>query len=256
MALVISTEYSNATAPDANYPQGSFKNSTTDTSRDGTPLEKAWPNDIYGFLQAILAAAAVTPSGAPDTALASDYLDGLTALFATAAQGALADTALQPSDLTAYLPYVGEVRMFAFQAPPAKWLACDLDPGRAVSRTTYAALFAVIGTTWGPGDGVNTFNLPPAGYFVRMFNSGATGLDASRVFGINGVEEDMIKAHAHDLGTSLHYPAVGGDTTVEQDQTGGGVTESGIGGTSGSSGGTETRPKNIPFLFAIYAGVE
>jgi microcystin-dependent protein len=40
---------------------------------------------------------------------------------------------------------------------PAGFLLCD---GSAISRTTYATLFGVIGTTWGGGDGVNTFNLP------------------------------------------------------------------------------------------------
>lgn len=40
---------------------------------------------------------------------------------------------------------------------PAHMLLCD---GRAVSRTTYSKLFAKIGTTWGAGDGVTTFNLP------------------------------------------------------------------------------------------------
>lgn len=37
------------------------------------------------------------------------------------------------------------------------WLPCD---GRALSRSVYAALFAAIGTTWGPGDGSTTFNIP------------------------------------------------------------------------------------------------
>jgi len=41
--------------------------------------------------------------------------------------------------------------------PPSGWLLCD---GSAVSRTTYADLFAVLGTTWGVGDGSTTFNLP------------------------------------------------------------------------------------------------
>ena len=40
------------------------------------------------------------------------------------------------------------------------WLNCD---GSAVSRTTYASLFAVIGTTFGSGDGTSTFNLPASG---------------------------------------------------------------------------------------------
>lgn len=40
---------------------------------------------------------------------------------------------------------------------PVGWLVCD---GRAVSRTTYAALFAMIGTSFGPGNGSTTFNIP------------------------------------------------------------------------------------------------
>lgn len=48
------------------------------------------------------------------------------------------------------LPYAGSTI-------PGGWLECD---GSAVSRTTYAALFAAIGTTWGVGDGSSTFNLP------------------------------------------------------------------------------------------------
>lgn len=47
-------------------------------------------------------------------------------------------------------PYVGA-------AAPTGWLLCN---GTAVSRTTYAALFAVIGTAYGAGDGSTTFNLP------------------------------------------------------------------------------------------------
>lgn len=45
----------------------------------------------------------------------------------------------------------------AFHDVPEGWLQCN---GAAVSRTTYAALFAVIGTKYGSGDGSNTFNLP------------------------------------------------------------------------------------------------
>ena len=45
----------------------------------------------------------------------------------------------------------------AFNNVPEGWLQCN---GAAVSRTTYAALFAVIGTRYGSGDGSTTFNLP------------------------------------------------------------------------------------------------
>lgn len=57
-----------------------------------------------------------------------------------------------------YLPaVVGAVVAFAGSTSPTGWLLCD---GSAVSRTDYAALFAVIGTTYGTGDGSTTFNLP------------------------------------------------------------------------------------------------
>lgn len=52
---------------------------------------------------------------------------------------------------------VGTVEMQAGGTVPTGWLVCN---GAAVSRTTYAALFAYIGTVWGVGDGSTTFNLP------------------------------------------------------------------------------------------------
>lgn len=51
----------------------------------------------------------------------------------------------------------GVVQAFAGRTTPQGWLLCD---GSAVSRTDYAALFAVIGTTYGAGNGSTTFNLP------------------------------------------------------------------------------------------------
>lgn len=52
---------------------------------------------------------------------------------------------------------IGTLKDFAGSTVPEGWLACD---GSAVSRTTYAALFNEIGTTWGIGDGSTTFNVP------------------------------------------------------------------------------------------------
>lgn len=62
---------------------------------------------------------------------------------------------------------VGAILPFGGTAVPSGYLACD---GAAVARTTYSALFAVVGTSFGPGDGSSTFNVPdmigrsPAGY--------------------------------------------------------------------------------------------
>lgn len=53
--------------------------------------------------------------------------------------------------------YAGFVSSFAGSTVPDGWLVCD---GSAISRTTYARLFAAIGTTYGAGDGSTTFNLP------------------------------------------------------------------------------------------------
>lgn len=51
----------------------------------------------------------------------------------------------------------GEIKWFSGSTTPAGYLACN---GAKVSRTTYANLFAVIGTKWGTGDGSTTFTLP------------------------------------------------------------------------------------------------
>ena len=52
---------------------------------------------------------------------------------------------------------IGGIIPFGSATAPTNWLVCD---GSAVSRTTYSELFAVIGTSYGAGDGSTTFNLP------------------------------------------------------------------------------------------------
>lgn len=52
---------------------------------------------------------------------------------------------------------IGKIDMYAGPNAPNGWLLCR---GQAVSRTAYSDLFAVIGTTYGAGDGSTTFNLP------------------------------------------------------------------------------------------------
>lgn len=66
----------------------------------------------------------------------------------------------------------GEVKAWMTSAVPSGYLECN---GAAVSRTTYAALFAVISTTYGAGDGSTTFNLPDyRGRFLRGWANGST----------------------------------------------------------------------------------
>lgn len=134
---------------------------------------------------------------------------------------------------------VGVISYTAASTPDAKHLECA---GQLLSRTTYAALFARIGTKYGVGDGVNTFNLPDArGEFIRNLDSGR-GVDSGRVYGT--YQEDMFKAHSHKQFTYYSYTATGSGYSFS------GVHASNSADTS-TVGGSETRPRNIAFLCQI-----
>lgn len=80
--------------------------------------------------------------------------------------------------------------------PPAGWLLCD---GAAVSRTTYAALFAVLGTSYGAGDGATTFNLPNKSGRSSMGSGTGSGLTARTRGTRFGTESEIapVQAHSH-----------------------------------------------------------
>jgi microcystin-dependent protein len=74
----------------------------------------------------------------------------------------------------------GSVIYVAMNTAPTGFLKAN---GAAVSRTTFAALFAAIGTTFGAGDGSTTFNVPDIrGEFMRGWDDGR-GIDSGRAFG-------------------------------------------------------------------------
>lgn len=81
MAIIPETEFPGKIIPgNASYPYGQARDITTPSDGTGTPLRASLVNDIFGFLQATLIKGGVTPSGAPDTAVASQYLQALIAL--------------------------------------------------------------------------------------------------------------------------------------------------------------------------------
>ncbi len=73
---------------------------------------------------------------------------------------------------------VGAIKPWTKSTAPAGYLLCN---GAAVSRSTYAELFAVVSTTYGSGDGSTTFNVPqlqgkmPQGYDGNTYNLAGTG---------------------------------------------------------------------------------
>jgi hypothetical protein len=77
MALIPGTRYPAQTDADGDYPHGKARNAGSYNDGTGTPLEKDWVNDLWGFLQALLRAARITPSGDPDDAGASQYLEAV-----------------------------------------------------------------------------------------------------------------------------------------------------------------------------------
>lgn len=72
----------------------------------------------------------------------------------------------------------GTVLDFGGSAAPTGWLLCY---GQAISRATYAPLFAAIGTTFGVGDGSTTFNLPDCRGRVHAGKDDMGGTAAARI---------------------------------------------------------------------------
>ena len=141
----------------------------------------------------------------------------------------------------------GTVAWFAGSSAPAGWLKAN---GAAISRTTYAALFAAIGTTYGAGDGRTTFNLPDLrGEFVRGWDDGRQ-VDSARVLGSR--QSDALQQHSHELpnDTDLLTASRGGAIGHGGANTRGTHTRP-LGNVTGARTAAETRPRNIALLGII-----
>ncbi|MBX3242385.1 MAG: tail fiber protein [Chitinophagaceae bacterium] len=98
----------------------------------------------------------------------------------------------------------GVIQSFAGSTAPTGYLMCN---GQAVSRTTYAGLFAAIGTTYGTGDGSTTFNLPDLRGRTAIGAGAGTGLSSRTLAATGGAEThtltvDQLPAHNHGGSTN------------------------------------------------------
>ncbi len=174
----------------------------------------------------------------------------------------------------------GSVHLMASTTPPSGYLKCN---GDLVSRTTYADLFAAIGTAFGAGDGSSTFQLPDLrGEFVRGWDD-SRGVDSGRNFATT--QSSQNKQHNHSTSSSSSIsPSSHNHVFPGDDQF---ANANGVGGwsnrTSGSfnydaksqsgngrvyltsdatlsvstsvtvnnDGGNEARPRNIAMMYVI-----
>ena len=173
-----------------------------------------------------------------------NYVDGVTSAIQTQIDG----IAAAPT---------GSVIQFAGSSAPSGYLKAN---GNAVSRTTYAALFAAIGTAYGTGDGSTTFNLPDLrGEFVRGLDDGR-GVDSGRAIG--SAQEDAFQGHWHGIENATNGQAGndgGGGAGSGNIRIDGApstpypyatyTTSDGVNGTPRTA--SETRPRNIALLYCI-----
>lgn len=191
-----------------------------------TEFSAAWCNGIQEELLSVIEAAAIAPSAGSNVQL-------------LAAINQLLTNASAPA---------GAVVFYAQSTAPTGWLKAN---GALISRTTYAALFSAIGTTYGAGDGATTFKLPDLrGEFLRGWDDGR-GVDAGRANA--SAQSDAMQGHKHTFGwvmvTSYDGGQFGRNFLVSgSNDTGGPITD-GTNGTPRTA--AETRPRNIAMLPCI-----
>jgi hypothetical protein len=139
----------------------------------------------------------------------------------------------------------GTVILYAANAAPTGYLKAN---GAVVSRSTYAALFSAIGTTFGAGDGSTTFGLPDLrGEFIRGWDDGR-GVDSGRAFG------SAQGQRANNLASVGYSTASVTGITVDENGAASSYIRTGSGsgfGINFANRGGETRSRNVALLACI-----
>lgn len=141
------------------------------------------------------------------------------------------------SDITSSSVPTGAVFWFPVASNPTGYLACN---GTAVSRTTYAALFALIGTTYGAGDGSTTFNLPNLARRTIIGEGGAgSGVIGNTVASVGGSETQAI------LFTNLPTSIPASNGVINTQSVASGVNTNVPGGAATWTTGSAVAPNNM-----------
>jgi microcystin-dependent protein len=191
----------------------------------------------------------------------------------------LATTAFVGAAVSVGMP-TGAVIPYAGSAAPTGWLLCD-GGSSGISRTTYAALFAVIGTTYGSGDGSTTFNVPDLRGRVPAGKDNMGGIAANRlsasVSGVTGTtlgasggsqsltshnhlqnshnhdqaqHSHTVPAHNHGQSNHVHGNSLTGTTTFAAD----GHTHAGQGSLHAAIGATNSDTARVGYIAGgVYA---
>lgn len=197
----------------------------------------------------VVRAAGIEPDRIDDTQL----LQAINTLISGGGSGSGGNTVIAGSE-------IGSVSAFAMPTPPKGWLVCD---GSEVSRTDYADLYAAIGTVWGDGDQISTFNLPDLrGEFLRGLDAGR-GVDVDRVFASSQQDQmQRITGKSGSFSDTMVADTAQGALGLE---VAGSASEGGANARSafnvtldsanspGARTGDETRPRNVAMTFAIKA---
>jgi len=144
----------------------------------------------------------------------------------------------------------GTIVAYGGNAAPTGWLLCD---GSEVSRATYNDLYAVIGSSFGGGNGSTTFNVPDLrGVFIRGHHLGSNRDPDFTGRTLGALQSDDFKSHDH-ITCDTEIPTYGKLGTLNKIYSGGGDAMFGSGGNmrTGFSGGLETRPKNVSANYII-----
>ena len=127
---------------------------------------------------------AVTRGGTGSTGITGLVKGNGTSAYTAAVEGV---------DYFAPTSFAGLIAYYPVNSIPSGWLRCD---GSAYSRTLYARLYSIIGTTYGAGDGSTTFNVPNLyNYFIRCW-------DGNPNVPFNTIQQDQVGGHTHSFSGS------------------------------------------------------